>query len=57
MRCEFSNNAAKLLSMVVAEPRDSLALANRDSVSYLGLARNMGSGSWVLDMIWALGLR
>jgi len=51
LRCEVSSEAAKLISISLAEPRVSLALASRDSVLYLGLARYMGSGSLVLDMM------
>ena len=47
LRCEVSSSAAKSLSMVVAEPSVSLALASRDSVLYFGLAKYMGSGSLV----------
>jgi hypothetical protein len=44
LRWEVSSVAAKLLSISLAEPRVSLALASRDSVSHFGLARYMGSG-------------
>ncbi|MCY1187838.1 hypothetical protein D9M73_288700 [compost metagenome] len=57
LRCEVSSMAAKLLSISLAEPRVSLALASSDSVLYFGLATYMGSGSWVLAMMKAEGFR